>query len=206
MSRIYRRRLFRELKLNESSKCDDGFIKSMLVALHERCLDSVRNMEKPRGFHIELTEIDRSKVGYIPRVISRWVESRRNCSLSFMTGKYHFIKAEEIRPRTSEFHIHLHLIVDCVTYSDIQSLREALLPVASMVKLKSRSLQSRPVYVNPTTGECVINNVTGNFVRAGCAWSHELKSEFSDYFERASYICKVRTKLSMSSWSCSRIR
>lgn len=205
MGKIYKGDYFNNLKLNPSDKCEDGFITKMLQALHERCVYSLKTMDRPRGFHIELTKVERSKVRMIPRIISRWAASRDRCSLSYMTGKYQFLKAEEIRPRTKEFHIHLHIIADSVTYGDLQSLREALLPVAKMSSLKNRSLIYRPIKMNEATGECFTNVKTGNFERIGSPWNHELtsKDEFEDYFTRASYICKVRTKVSLSSWSCS---
>jgi len=130
MRKIYKGDKFRNLKLNPSVKSSEGFITRMLEALYERCIESRQTMAKPRGFHLVLTEVDKGKLKYIPRIIARWAEQRRKCPLSYMTGKYHFVKAEEVRPITREFHVHIQLICDGVTYDDIQSLKEAMFLVA----------------------------------------------------------------------------
>jgi hypothetical protein len=122
-----------------------------------------------------------------------------------MTGKYHFVKAEEIRPIKREFHVHIQIICDGVTYGDIQSLKEALYPIAKKTSLKNRASKHRRIKTNPLTSECLIDPETGEFLREGCKWNHDLRGDFEDYFERASYICKVKTKVSLSSWSCSKL-
>jgi len=66
-------------------------------------------------------------------------------------------------------------------------------------------LKYLPIKINPTTKECLINPKTGNFLREGCDWNHDLHGDLEDFFERASYICKVKTKVSLSSWSCSKL-
>ena len=205
MSKVYRGDHFKNLKLNPSVKSKEGFITAMLEALHERYIHAKETMAKPRGFHLVLTEVDRSKLGYIPRIISRWAEQRSKCPLSYMTGKYHFVKAEEIRPIKREFHVHLQLICDGITHGDIQSLKEALYIVAKKTSLKNRALKYRKIKVHPLTSECLTNPETGEFLREGCKWSHDLHGDYEDFFERASYICKVKTKVSLSSWSCNKL-
>ena len=205
MPKIYRGDQFKNLKLNPSVKSREGFITRMLEALYERCIESREKMAKPRGFHLVLTEVDKSKLKYIPRIIARWAEQRSKCPLSYMTGKYHFVKAEEIRPIKREFHVHLQLICDGITYGDVQSLKEALYIVAKKTSLKNRGAKYRSITINPITGECLTDPETGEFLREGCKWSHDLHKEFEDYFKRASYICKVKTKVSLSSWSCSKL-
>jgi len=193
---IYKGEYFNNLKLNPSPKTKLGFIHKMLKALLERCEDAKRNMSKPRGFHLILTSVNKNKTSEIPRVIKRWVENRELCRLSTMTGKYHFIKAEEERPLKKEFHIHLYIIADGTQYTDIQLLRERLLIVAGGIKLKNRGRKFRPELVDIDTGECFLDRVSGNFKRNGSAWCHDLHKEYNDFFERASYVCKVKTKVS----------
>lgn len=202
---IYKGDYFNNLKLNPSPKTELGFIHRMLNALLERCDDARRNMNKPRGFHLILTLVNQDKVSEIPRVIKRWVENRKLCKLSTMTGKYHFIKAEEERPLKKEFHIHLYIIADGIQYTDIQSLRERLLVVAGEIKLKNRGRKFRPELVDSDTGECLLDTFSGNFKRKGLAWCHNLHDEYDDFFERASYVCKVKTKVSLHSWSCNQM-
>ncbi|MBA4316344.1 MAG: hypothetical protein C0422_13600, partial [Alcaligenaceae bacterium] len=96
-----------------------------------------------------------------------------------MTGKYHFIKAEEERPIKKEFHIHLYIIADGIQYTDIQLLRERLLVVASDIKLKNRGRRYRPELVDMDTGECLLDRVSGNFKRKGLAWCHDLHDEYN---------------------------
>lgn len=201
----YKGDYFNNLKLNTSPKTKLGFISKMLVALLERCEDARNNMNKPRGFHLILTLVNKDNKSEIPRVIKRWVENRRLCQLSTMTGKYHFIKAEEERPVKKEFHIHLYVIADGVQYTDIQLLRERLLVVADEIKLKNRSRKFRPELIDADTGECLLDRNTGNFKRKGLAWCHDLHQEYNDFFERASYICKVKTKVPLHPWSCNQI-
>lgn len=202
---IYKGEYFNNLKLNPSPKTKPGFIHRMLNALLERCDDARRNMNKPRGFHLILTLVNQDKVSEIPRVIKRWVENRKLCRLSTMTGKYHFIKAEEERPLKKEFHIHLYIIADGIQYTDIQSLRERLLVVAGEIKLKNRGRKFRPELVDSNTGECLLDTFSGNFKRKGLAWCHNLHNEYDDFFERSSYVCKVKTKVSLHSWSCNQM-
>lgn len=203
---IYKGEYFNNLKLNPSPKTKLGFIHKMLKALLERCEDAKRNMSKPRGFHLILTSVNKNKTSEIPRVIKRWVENRELCRLSTMTGKYHFIKAEEERPLKKEFHIHLYIIADGTQYTDIQLLRERLLIVAGGIKLKNRGRKFRPELVDIDTGECLLDTFSGNFKRKGLAWCHNLHDEYDDFFERASYVCKVKTKVSLHSWSCNQMK
>lgn len=201
MQKIYKGDKYNKLRIFRGTNSSDGFISSMLRKLYDICIYSSLTMQNPRGFHLVLEDVNEERLKYLPRLLSRWAESRAKSPISTMNGQFHFIRANEIRSRTGEFHIHLHLVVDSVQYDDVVHLKKALMPISLRVKLKRRKDECRPIKYDPDTGEVLVNRLTGKPIREGSSWFHGLKEEFEDYFQRASYICKVKTKVNLDAWS-----
>lgn len=203
MAKIHKGEFFCELKIYSGVGSSLGFLAEMLSKLKALCDASLLSMSKPRGFHIVLEDVNSDRLSCLSRIISRWSARRARCEISHMNGKYCYLRADEVRPRTGEFHIHLHFIVDSVQYDDLVYLKQALMPISSRVKIKYRKETCRPLKIDKDTGEIACSRFTGQPLRDGSTWFHDLNSEFSDYFERASYICKLKTKVDPGSWSSS---
>lgn len=202
---IYTGNVFRSYGLYRGTKSREGFIYSMLNRLDLLVRCAIEKMERPRAFHLILENCSEEDFKKISGTLRYWAASRSERRDSSMRNQVLYLAAKEIRPRLSTRHTHLHVIGDGVQYDDIVFLKKALRLYSDQVVLKKRKLEFMPWDTDISTGVIRTDPETGVPKRKGLRWCHDLKNELNDYFCRASYICKVSTKVSLYSWSSSKL-
>lgn len=202
---IYKGNLFRGYGIYKGTKSKKGFIYPMLNRLDLLVRCAIEKMEKPRAFHLILENCSEEDSTKISGTLRYWAASRAERKDSTMRDQVLYLAAKEIRPRLRTRHTHLHVIADGVQYDDIVFLRKALRLYSDKVVLNKRKLEFMPRDIDLSTGVIKIDPITGVPRRKGLRWCHDLTNELNDYFSRASYICKVQTKVSLKSWSSSKL-
>lgn len=202
---IYKGNSFRGYNIYTGVKSRHGFIYRMLNRLDQLVRCAIEKMERPRAFHLILEDCSDEDFTKVSGTLRYWAESRAGRDDSSMKEQVLYLAAKEVRPRLGVRHVHVHVIADGVQYDDIVFLRKSLSLYSSKVVLKKRKLEFMPWDVDLSTGQIKRDPLTGAHKRKGLRWCHDLRSELNDYFCRASYICKVSTKISLNSWSSSNL-